>query len=255
MNIKYPTIDEAATPEYILAVLRDMHRQQCQFDPEADPGAVLTFDTTIGEWRSACDLVPWRKLGRVHNQLWGISCSDSEWRAVLEPAGQKQLADVCQLIAGHVVRPVIRPARFSGCTSVSAGAFLTIRSLLREAGASVDEIAPSKPLAPYTRRFSEVFLGPISRLAPGALPQVRISKPVYNVAISILLLAVGCIVCFLFIKTPLLYVAGLVLFAFGYALTWYAAQCLLPTSVEFGELRTFRDLAVVVAKGSQAGFM
>jgi hypothetical protein len=50
----------------------------------------------------------------------------------------------------------------------------------------------------------------------------------------------------------LLTVAGVVLFASSYALTWYAARCLLPASVEFGELRTFRDLAIVVAEGSPA---
>jgi hypothetical protein len=248
----YPTIDERATPEYVLAVIRDMHRQQCQYDPEADPGAVLSFDTTVAEWRDACDLLGWRELGRAYNQVWGITCSDAEWRAVLEPARQRRLADVCQLIAGRALRPLIRPSRLLGSTCAPAGAFRTIRSLLHEAGAPVGDIAPSTPLAPYTRQLAGVFLGPVSRLAPGALPPVRIRKPVYDAALWGLLLALVCVVVGECSEAHLLTVTGVVLFAWGYALVWYAARCLLPASVEFGELRTFRDLAVVVAEGIPA---
>jgi hypothetical protein len=193
VDVHYPAIDSPATPEYVLAVLRDMHRQQCQHDPEVDSGALLSFNTTVAEWRDACDLIGWRELGHAYNQFWGIACKDHEWRAVLEPARQRRLADVCQLIAAYATRPVIRPSRMLGSTCAPAGAFLTIRSLLHEAGAPAGEIAPSTPLAPYTRRFGAVFLGPISRLAPGALPPVRIRTPVYDAAIWGVLVAVLCL--------------------------------------------------------------
>ncbi|HKA07329.1 MAG TPA: hypothetical protein VKD71_08735 [Gemmataceae bacterium] len=247
VDVRYPTIDEPATPEYVLAVLRDMHRQLCQWDPEADPAAVVSFDTTVAEWRDACDLLSWRELGRAYNQVWGIACSDEEWRAVLEPARQRRLADVCQLIAACAARPVIRPSRLLGSSCAPAGAFLTIRSLLHEAGAPAGEIAPSTPLAAYTRRFAGVFLGPVSRLAPGALPPVRARTPVYNAAIWGILVAVVCLLVGAYGGVHFLTVAGVVLFASCYALTWYAARRLLPASVEFGELRTFRDLAIIVA--------
>src|SRR5262245_5858694 len=134
MNIHYPAIDEPATAEYVLTVLQDMHRQQCQYDPEAEPGVVLSFDTTVEQWQDACDLFGGKELGRAHNDFWGISISDDEWREVLEPASQKQLAGVCQLIATQAVRPVVRPARLLGGDCAPAGAFLTIRSLLHQAG-------------------------------------------------------------------------------------------------------------------------
>jgi hypothetical protein len=38
-------------------------------------------------------------------------------------------------------------------------------------------------------------------------------------------------------------VVGGVACAAGYVLTWFAARFIPPASVEFGELRTFRDLA------------
>ena len=46
--------------------------------------------------------------------------------------------------------------------------------------------------------------------------------------------------------------AGLPLLAIGYLLTWIVSEYLLPDCVEFGELRTFRDLALVVAEGESA---
>ena len=82
---------------------------------------------------------------------------DHEWHAVLEPPRFRRLAEVCQLIASRAARPVIRPSRLLGSTCGPAGAFLTIRSLLHEAGAPADEIAPSTPLAHFTRRFARCF--------------------------------------------------------------------------------------------------
>ena len=51
MNADYPSQAVTATPEYILAVLKDHHRQQCQFDSEANKEILLTFDSTIQEFQ------------------------------------------------------------------------------------------------------------------------------------------------------------------------------------------------------------
>jgi hypothetical protein len=249
VDARYPTYDEPASPKYILAVLQDMYRQQCRIDRITNPEAVLSFDTTIAEWREICDLVGWRRLARAHNVLFGISCSDAEWYAVLEPAGERRLKEVCGLIALRAVRPLIRPSRLFGGTCATAGAFLTIRSILHEAGASVSHIAPSTELAPYTREFAGVFLGPVSHLAPGTLPAIRIRTPVYYTGLWGLLVALACVGIGLCSAAHMFTIAGMVMFAACYALTWYAARRLMPASVEFGKLRTFRDLAIVIAKG------
>jgi hypothetical protein len=249
MNATYPTIDEPATPEYLLAVLRDMHRQQSQIDPEADPDAVLTPETTVAEWRKARDLLGWRELAIAYNVCWGIACSFDQWREVLEPAARKPLWGVCQLIAQYPSRPRIRPARLLGHTCATAGAFLTIRSLLHKAGASAEEIVPSTPLAPYARRHTMVFLDAISRLAPGALPAVRIRTPVHTTILGGALAGRVGLGLGGYAEWPLLTIAGGALFALCYALGSFAAHDLPPACVEFGELRTFRDLEVVVAAG------
>ncbi len=240
MNYLYPTDHEQATPEYVLAVLREWHRQ----DPDADHSVELSFDTPIVYWRGAF----WEthtlwELGQALNRAWEMDCSDAEWRAVLRPEGTKKLGGVCELIARHTYRPRIRPARLLGRSCAAAGAFLTVRSLLYEAGVPVDNVRPSTALAPYTRQYRDVFLDPILRLAPGALPVARIHDPVRDAAQWCLVsgflgsLAGSCFGWYLLATmTGFLLVAGL-------AVDWFAARCLAPRKVEFGELRTFRDLA------------
>jgi hypothetical protein len=238
---------------YVLAVLRDNHRQMCQFDAAADRCAFLSFASTVAEWREACDLLPWRELGQAFNQHWGINVPDVEWQATLEPARERRLEDVCALIARNIQRPEIRPTSMLGCTSVSAGAFEAIRSLLQGAGANAKEIAPSTPLAEYTRQYCQLFLGPISRLAPGALPLVRIHTPIQDAAAwgmvcgwlgGWLYVVIGSI-CHM----SLLTLTGVISCVAAFVLPWIASQFTLPTSVEFGKLRTFRDLAVAIADG------
>ena len=112
--------------------------------------------------------------------------------------------------------------------------------------------SPSTPLAPFTRRFGAVFLGPISRLAPGTLPPVRIRTPVHDADIWGIVVAAACLLVGPCSGIHLLTVFGVVLFGLVYALSECASRCLLPASVEFGELQTFRDLAIVVAEGSSA---
>ncbi|WP_165219941.1 hypothetical protein [Aquisphaera insulae] len=236
-----------ATPEYVLDVIRDSHRQQCRFDPEADPSVALTFETTVAEWRDACDLVDWRRLGRALDQEWRLGRPDASWRAVLEPARSQTLRDVCEFIATGASRPVIRPLTTLGRSCRPAGAFLAIRSLLREAGTDVDQVSPSTPLHDYTRRHPAVFLGPISRLAPNTLPAVGVSMPWYEASsfaipcIGLLLLIAG-----LFLG-PGWTIAGVVVFLVGWAGSWLTAG-LPPERVEFGDLRTFRDLARCLAE-------
>lgn len=247
MTYDRPPVAAPATSEYILDAIRDSHRQQCQFDPEAEPDAELTFETTVADWRSACDLLDWRPLGRALDSEWSLGRPDAAWRSVLEPAKERTLRDVCDFVASGAMRPSIEPMSILGVTCFPAGVFLAIRSLLREAGADVGSLAPSTPLDEYNRRYLGVFLGPISRLAPNALPAVRVSTPWYDLSIAGFLLGLVVASAGWFVS-PLATAAGVILALTSWAGSWIAARYLPPSKVEFGSLRTFRDLAGVVAQ-------
>jgi hypothetical protein len=252
MDADHPAVVEPATPEYVLAVIRDGHRQSAQFDPAVDSAADLSFDTTVEQWQEACDLVEWSKLGRAYNECWKINCTDDEWRSVLVPESEKRLAGVCRLIASRASRQSVRPALILGTTCATAGAFLTIRSMLHQAGACTDDITPSASILPFTRRYSQVFLGEISRLAPGALPPVRIRTPVYDSGIWGMVAGWLCFVVglcgWIFSGTMIsIAVVGGLLFMISYAVVTFAAREVLPASVEFGDLKTFRDLSRAIS--------
>lgn len=250
MKTAYPVASVAATAEDILAELRDAHRQRSEWDPEVDPTAEICFDMTVEQWREACDLMPWCLLGRSLSKWYGISCGDEAWREVLEPAQVRTLEDVCRFIARRAMLPAIRPTTILGSRCVTAGAFLTIRSHLAAAGAKADRIAPSTPLAPFVRKYAGIFLGPIARLAPGALPTVKIFKPIHDgfgcaTAITLVLAEVGHMFHCEYIALP----AALLLIP-SFIGMWISSL-FRPRAVSFGELRTFRDLARVIAAGAK----
>jgi hypothetical protein len=167
-----PTVGVDA--EYILRVLIDEHRQQVRLDPEADPGATLSFRTSVADWRSACDLVAWRKLGHALNASWKINATESEWKSVLEPARQRTLRDVCQFLANRVQLPKLVPMGYLGASCASAGAFFGIRSALAEQGIDTRGIKPSTELATYAALAPVVFISFAARIAPGRLPGIDV---------------------------------------------------------------------------------
>lgn len=250
MDASYPTIDEPATKEYVLAVLRGTHRRNFEsIAAEGDEFEDLTFDTTIGDWKDNWDfdLMLTSEFGRWLNRWWKIDCTTAEWREVLRHAGEKRLEDLCGIIASRTTQPRIRPARILGRECDEAGAFLTIRSLLADTGADPHAITPSTPLAEFTRRHAATFFGPILNLAPGALPSAKFDTPIHNAIFSALILsAVLAIVGWLF-SAPIATAVGLVGIALSWAASWIASRWILPKKVQFGDLTTFRDLARVVA--------
>ena len=251
MHERYPPILVDATADDILSVVRDMHRHQCTHDPEANPDISLSHDSTIAEWRDACDLLPWAKVAEAMNSYWSVTIPMAEWGDVLEPPKERRLGGVCELLARHAKLPRLWPATILGSRCAPGGAFLTIRSYLADAGADVSAVAPSTPLHEYTRRYPRVFLGPVSQLAPGALPLVKIRTPVYDAFIYGMV--IGWVALMVGLCAGLHAVALLsgLTFAVCYAGVWTIGQWVLPRSVEFQGLSTFRDLSKIIAAGAR----
>jgi len=251
MDTRYATIAAPATADYVLAVLQDQHRQQCEYDPEAVP-LELSFASTIDDWRDACDLLAWRQLGRALNIDWSIRLTDGQWKQVLEPSSTKRLAGVCELIAKHAARETIQSSRLLGAKCLEGGAFRSVRSMLAEAGAAAESIRPSTPLQEFTRTHAALFLNRVRRLAPGALPLVRFETPLYDLGLKIGCLGAGLIAIsalaaavLSFMGVALALLGGVLLVA-SIAITRYAVRR-PPKSVSLGGLRTFGELARAIA--------
>jgi hypothetical protein len=160
----------------VLRVFVEIHRQRTHFDPEVDPSTELSFRSTVAEWRSACDLLSWRELGRALNTEWGIDAADAEWRSVLEPARERTLGDVCQFIADRAQLPQVVPRGFFGARCAAAGVFLGVRSALAAEGIDTRRLRPSTDLEPYLRLAPFTLLTFGVRVAPGRLPPLQIER-------------------------------------------------------------------------------
>ncbi|HEY9172542.1 MAG TPA: hypothetical protein VI136_09690 [Verrucomicrobiae bacterium] len=244
-----------ATPEYILASLREEWRQ-CALsegeEAEAVERQLPSFTTTVHEWREALDLVGWKSLGQALNESWGTQFSRDQWFQVLEPAREKTLRDVCELLATQARRPLVPPARILGCECATAGVFLAIRSLLVQAGASPG-LRPSTPLAPFLEQWPEVFQQQISRLAPGGLPLMRKQETLTLIVTLCYVFAALLVLLGLVVGSPWPAIGG----AFFYGLGWTAAGCgrWFADPVTLASVTTFRDLTeAIVEQQSRTGF-
>jgi hypothetical protein len=246
VELNYPTIDEPATPEYVLEVFRDFKRFE-------DDGAVLSLETSVEEWIAGInDLMTVRQFARWQNEWWHLDCRFSEWRIVLKPTHRRTLGDVCQFIAARTSRPRLAPCRLVGRDCEPAAAFRTIRSILANGGASVTDVAPSTPLAAYTRLYSQQFVRPIAALAPGELTQIQ-ARGAISWSVSFWMIWIGLLggVVGASLGSLATAIAGGAICA-GSVVAWVLVSYLVPPrSVEFVGLRTFRDLAIAVAEGNR----
>lgn len=234
------------TAEEALAIIKDSYRHAAVLDPECEPDVDLRIDTSVSEWRDACDLLGWRKLGRALNDWFGTQFTDDQWWAVLEPSSQRTLRGVCDLIASQALKPKVAPFRIGGAPCLSAGAFLSIRTALAQHGVPTAGVTPSTPIGPLARVHVGEFVTALGILSPGALPVPEIEETVAQ-AWSLRTLGAGLLVAILAALVGIKSLAGV---AVVVALLGLIGRLIAlrnpPRAVRFGSLETFRDLTRAV---------
>jgi len=168
------------SPDEVLAIIVDQYRHASQVDPEFEPDVVLSFDSTIADWRIACDLVGLERLGHALNETWGMALKQDDWEALLEPEGQRTLRALCEVIAKHALIETMPDKALLGGLCQSNRAFRAIRDVLLSLGVPRIEIRLETPLSPLLTRFRGRLLVPCINLAPGALPPIAHVGHVYR---------------------------------------------------------------------------
>lgn len=151
----------------ILNIFIEQHRICSPLDIEADPTAVLNFESTINEWREANDLLPWRELSKYLNEAFGIFVSEEEWKATLNPSRSKTLKDVCELISKNCDYQDIKPVNIFGKNCLSASIFITLKKYLSRRNVDVSEIKPSTEIEPYLNKYYSEMLEQIGIISNG----------------------------------------------------------------------------------------
>lgn len=257
METYYPTINVPATSEYVLSVIIDRQRREWLVLSLSIPDdiATLTFDSTIDDLIEACGFMDCYDIVFEVHTWFDMVCDYQEWRALLFQADLSTVGDLCKLIAAHTTMPTIQLTTFFGDTCPPASTFLTIRSILNEAGVDTRSIGPSTPLHEFTRKHLETFLGPISRLAPGSLPDVAVDDGGFHkLEFRKELCSIPAVVL-LFLAKKFPDSSILLLFLVSMFFLWLISilrvefasknKCI---SAQFGDLKTFRDLSESIAK-------
>jgi len=235
----------------ILSILRDQHRHQCECDPEADPDIELSFDSSVQDWRHACDLVKWKPLALALNEHWGIDVPLSAWEGVLAPPKSRRLEDVCRLIAEHATIETVVAPTVLGRVCVPAGMFFAVRELLERDGADVRQLLPSSSISDYAVDHFRTIAGPISQIAPGLLPAIKIDHPEYDRASWAMIVCLAGSFGSLAAVTWVPFLVIFFLLGSGgcWLWMWHVARYTKPASVTFGDLKTVRDVCVTLAPG------
>lgn len=162
------TISQQLTPTDILNILIEQHRISSKLDFEADPDAILTFDSTINYWRNAGDLLPWKPLSEFLNESFGISITETKWEETLTPSRKRTLREVCKLIAENCEYQDIKPIKILGNECLSASVFLTLKKYLKHRNVDVSHIKPSSLIAPYLEKYYSEMLEQIGIISKGS---------------------------------------------------------------------------------------
>lgn len=233
MNYDRPLPTRPITAEVALEILRELQRQAAE---EAEPKEI-TAATTVADWIMIMDLVDGAEF---LDHVFGLKRSKQAWRSLLQPAHERTLGEVCQHLAQVARIEALEPLPMLGKPCLSAGVFLTIRSILARDGADVSNLRPSSLLKPFLRHHYSTFMCHIAKLAPGRLPVLQIHRPFQDSLVKLGFF--GLLLCIAgYCWGSYFGVSGLIILL----LTQLGIMCTAawpPANVELGDLRDFRDL-------------
>jgi hypothetical protein len=209
----------------------------------------ISRDTPVHTLLEACDLDGSPAASTALNAWFSIALPQEVWETVLPPPKTRTLGEVCDLVARHATTPVIEPVNVMGDRSLAAGAFLAIRRILADAGVNVVDLRPSSPLDPYLREHADRVLPRLWRFSPPGACPVQVDQPLVNVA--------GIGLPIVWVMAIVAWCAGLSTWQFNLAagaaaaifwyLAWLGGSVMKRAAVRFGDARTFRDLARIIA--------
>ncbi|MCC7290942.1 MAG: hypothetical protein IT449_02635 [Phycisphaerales bacterium] len=246
----HPLPTRSTTPQEILAILGKDYRQGAACGDIFMDLEELTFETTVDRWMNYDEFPNWRRWGEWLNTRFDTHFTPYAWKRVLTPMKKRTLRGVCELIAGRARVPVVAPAMVLGKPCDSAGAFLTLRELLRQRNAHVAELRPSTTVEDFVRSHPVDLLPELVRLRPNGWPALELTwRGHASSTLTFAMFLAGMAVAMLGVILQWMgWEPGCFLSLFGStsALLGYLGQWFTPDAtverVEFGSLRTFRDI-------------
>lgn len=156
-------------PNEILQILIDFYNCQSVCDPEVDKGHILTFETTVSDWRMICDLIEPVKLAKFYHDLFNLRTPLADLEQLLLDENSKTLSDFCKYIADNSEKTEIKPIISFGQKCLTASIYKSLMNKLNIQGIDTNDIRPSSKFIPLFDKYTDAFMGEVNKLAPGSL--------------------------------------------------------------------------------------
>lgn len=154
------------TKDDILQMLISQYKFGIEFDPVVIKGMDLNYESSIFEWRDACDLVDTKKLAKIYHKEFNLNRPISELENILEDEDNKTISDFCEYISENAEREKIEPIKLLGQNCTSASIFRVLKQKLTENGADTTELKPSSEINPFFLKYGGQLFNEVNRIAP-----------------------------------------------------------------------------------------
>jgi hypothetical protein len=137
------------TPDEVLQIFQINHATWSKLDEDVESGTI-SRGQSIYEWRRMNNFVGWSELYRIQNEIFEISLSKTEWLEAVLPEKQKTVWNLCQLLASHARKPVLKPVKILGSECLSASIFLSLKKSLGRQNINIADLRPGTAISTLT---------------------------------------------------------------------------------------------------------
>ena len=155
----------------ILQMLISQYQFGIEFDPVVVKGMDFNYESSIFDWRDACDLIEPKKLAKVYHQSFNLNRPISELEDILIDENNRTISDFCEYISEHAERQKIEPIRLLGQNCQTASIFRTLKQSLSEKGADTSNLKPSSEINPFFLKYGGILFDEVNRIAPGTMSE------------------------------------------------------------------------------------
>ncbi|WP_111542110.1 hypothetical protein [Mesonia algae] len=155
----------------ILKMLISQYQFAIEFDPVVIKGMDFNYESSIFDWRDACDLIEPKKLAKVYHQSFNLKRPISELEDILIDENNRTVSDFCEYISEHAERQKIEPIRLLGQNCQTASIFKTLKQNLSNNGADTNNIKPSSEINPFFMKYGGLLVDEVNKIAPGTISE------------------------------------------------------------------------------------
>lgn len=228
------------TKEDIFQMLISQYQFAIEFDPVVAKGMDFNYQSSIFDWRDACDLVNPKKLAKIYHKEFKINRPLSELEDILVNENNRTVSDFCEYISKHAERKNIEPIKLFGQNCQTASIFKILKQNLTEKGADTTKLKPSSEINPFFLKYGGLLIDEVNRIAPGTMSEFEYkSNKLSRIGRNIMFIGFFAIIGIWWIWSfnwllTLPIIIGIVIFQIG--------DKKQPEKLNLGGFKNFRDL-------------